>query len=497
MSHHHYDKSMITTSNSMPPPSGENNQLICNNNKSKKYKKQILDEETYIESLCKVIEKTYFPETAKLKNQLDLLEAYELEDHNKIKIINDKILKEVIDKNNMNNQLHIETNPLNNDINQLSVDNFLNKYTSEDNNSFEELHEKDIQLKRKQLHWAYDGESDKKAGMLMLYHIGDKVLTVEERRIMDSICDGHKSIGDDRQNAPDSWKFRVRNQLMFPPELIDSQDICNMKLDNNNNNNNNNKLIQNKWINNDNLILEPKIIQTHNTRINEDNTTTTTSKIRELGSSTPLEDPHTPSIFSSDVSSWESSSEVGGGRQNNYKFVELTPSPMPGSLGYSPIMTYGEICGTPAHIDNDATINTTTNNSNSLNNIITQFQGISKGHTSDSNQFNIKPIPLREDIAHKLDIKNKDKVKKKINVQSNNKIINNSRLTKLTPAGLKLSERIHNNTNNNESWFNSTPISNSIESKLNYSSFSKKKRNHNFQTSNTNKKIITDNLLKI
>lgn len=35
---------------------------------------------------------------------------------------------------------------------------------------------------------------------------------------------------DDRPSAPDSWKFRARNPLLFPPELSETRDICRVRL---------------------------------------------------------------------------------------------------------------------------------------------------------------------------------------------------------------------------------------------------------------------------
>ena len=49
----------------------------------------------------------------------------------------------------------------------------------------------------------------------MLYHMGGKVLTAEERQRFDQLVDGQKAIGDDRPNRVDTWKFRVQHIIII------------------------------------------------------------------------------------------------------------------------------------------------------------------------------------------------------------------------------------------------------------------------------------------
>ena len=174
------------------------NKISINNHRNK----IVLEEEEYVSILSSIIERDYFPNLNTL---------------------------------NTSNSLKNTQNISEDKLKQLSIDIFLNDYTSYDNDSFEDLQNKSMEEHRKKYHWLYE-QDGMKNGMLMLYYIGDKILTVDERAKMDYILnnglygksDDNKMIGDDRKNHVDPWKFRVRNQLMFPPELKDSEDTCGM-----------------------------------------------------------------------------------------------------------------------------------------------------------------------------------------------------------------------------------------------------------------------------
>ena len=148
----------------------------------------------------------------------------------------------------------------------LSVDEFFRRFTSFDNASFDQLQQLAVDEHRRKFHWAYDeedqpqsdddevedqeGGSDgtgtgnrrkmkprRRPGMLMLYYLGDgadgRKLSVAERAHMDSLLNSERTRAgfsdyDNRPNGADQWRFRVRNQFMFPPQLRDSQDTCRM-----------------------------------------------------------------------------------------------------------------------------------------------------------------------------------------------------------------------------------------------------------------------------
>eukprot|EP01032_Pedospumella_encystans_P020591 gene20591-23389_t len=160
----------------------------------RKRKQQVLEEEDYVEALSHIIERDYFPQLA----------ASRAPDEG------------------------------NSQLDGLSVDSFFQKYTSYDNDSFEELQQKLTEDHQRRYPWLYELPDDvdgkhRRSGMMMLYYLGDKVLTADQRDKMDKIMNGPENVGDNRPNGSQPWRFRVRNQLMFPPELAVSEDVCRMR----------------------------------------------------------------------------------------------------------------------------------------------------------------------------------------------------------------------------------------------------------------------------
>jgi hypothetical protein len=63
----------------------------------------------------------------------------------------------------------------------------------------------------------------------MLYYMDNRKITAQERQRFDRLLndkDSSDGPADSRKNGIESWRFRVRNQLMFPPELGTSEEIC-------------------------------------------------------------------------------------------------------------------------------------------------------------------------------------------------------------------------------------------------------------------------------
>jgi hypothetical protein len=179
-------------------PSGRSSQLMLPpvsrpSRQQLKRKQEVLEEEDYVEALSRIIERDYFPQLAATRAPQPATAGEEL-----------------------------------------SVSEFFERFTSYDNHSFEELQEQSSAEHRRKFHWLYElPESDgaqRQAGMLMIYYLGENVLTGQQRAAMDAILDGAKEerVGDDRPAGLQPAKFRVRNQLMFPPELPVSEDICGM-----------------------------------------------------------------------------------------------------------------------------------------------------------------------------------------------------------------------------------------------------------------------------
>ena len=170
----------------MLPPTGLPNK--------RKRTKRVLEEEEYVDALSHIIERDYFPQLAASRGSVDGRDDY----------------------------------------NGLSVDTFFQQYTSYDNDSFEDLQQKSVEEHQRRYHWLYELPDDgsgvhRRSGMLMLYYLGDKILTAEQRQKMDTIMNGEEHVGDNRPNGSQPWRFRVRNQFMFPPELAVSEDVCRMR----------------------------------------------------------------------------------------------------------------------------------------------------------------------------------------------------------------------------------------------------------------------------
>ena len=61
----------------------------------------------------------------------------------------------------------------------------------------------------------------------MLYYMDNRKITAQERQEFDRLLkNSSDDTADSRKNGIEPWRFRVRNQLMFPPELSTSEEIC-------------------------------------------------------------------------------------------------------------------------------------------------------------------------------------------------------------------------------------------------------------------------------
>ena len=386
----------------MPPPDAVKRLTKL---KRKLPSKIVLEEDAYVEALSHIIERDYFPDTAKLRKHLELLNAHDANNIAAISALHREILTEQrrsqatpyssqYGKGESWEEI-VKTNPAGSDgsrnvcVDDMNVDNFLRVYTSEDNDSFEKLQEKDLEKWRKARHWAYENYSEEvrdvkqRPGMLMLYHMDGKVLTVEERQRFDSLLELPVSIGDERSNNLDTWRFRVRNNFMFPPDLNDGIEVQTNGSDNISTASicnasslttidltvpdSSSSAVQwqaplnlvktsNKWVGSS--IRPQKVIQRNNTNLRIRPDAPALTYVSSGITPSPLEPPHTPSVQSdsmsdsSSVAYGKTDDRVSGGNGiRKYRTISMTPSPMPGGNGGSPLMTWGVIGGTPLILD--------------------------------------------------------------------------------------------------------------------------------------------------
>lgn len=467
--------------------------------------KRVLEEDEYVEKLEEVIEKQYFPHLKKLKQQLAYIEQNQLFSLHTLRSTYRRVFSSGPDTSIRSKAFPTSTthsiatsdswethsvhticdqrpgessnNP------QISVTEFFRRFTSEDNDSFEDLHTKAITEHRRKFHWMHesldkaildgsaanlDGSTaNKKAGMLMLYYVGNKILSAEERERLDAILAGEVTVGDNRPNGLDSWAFRVRNQFMFYPELKDSLKVskvgeANPILPPMITNGEGQKLLTNaKNIVDEGGFVVPalprnrqlvtvsssssaaidrradKVIQRQSTYAPGEMFMQSVDAYLRGGSMSngplqgtyshliqgpaPLEAPHTPTTIhsSNNGSDWEENSVNGDDRAysrvrtNNTTTVAMSPAPIPGrGLLESPLITWGTIAATPVllYSQNQDGFRTGSVSNNQLNNEDRNPQSPQPLVADDKGiQFQFQPLSERERLARRLDDKRKQK----------------------------------------------------------------------------------------
>lgn len=490
----------------MPPPTSQPTKGLKRN-----VKKIILAEDEYVSKLSEIIERDYFPEISKLKSQLSLMEAYEKKDPVAIREMHLKFLGEQlksrqqpVHRNSVpkfcEDEIHIQEETSKKHI---SVSQFFDQYTSEDNAAFEEIHARDLQEHRKKFNWAYESPHEAaKAGMMMLYHMGGKVLSVEDRKKFDALVDGPFQRGDERPNAPELWPFRVRNQLMFPPELEDSEKICSIDEQNTSNlgiscttsalpsfdsasnyilalgagdsgdgNSMRSLAIKLSRSKSENvrvgsIMKAQKEIQAQNTSLRGSHLDVRSSN--RLGhpqrsvTQSPLEAPHTPTVMSDDFSDSSSNADdearggVGGtrGRRNGsdgtkeYALVPMTPLLLPDSAGFPPPMTFGEVCGAPICLDpvtslDPVTVGVPISEATAADMAAEFFSSLNAVVGTVDSRFEIKPVPRRELLARALEVRSSNSTGHGSSFSTNSSSSSSNsqsgkRATESTPATYKL-----------------------------------------------------------
>ncbi|KAI3675150.1 hypothetical protein L1987_84735 [Smallanthus sonchifolius] len=384
---------------------GSSNSLIASTpqNPRKRNSSTVLDEDTYVAAIEKIIQRDFFPDIPKLRDRLDWLEATRSGDPMLIRDAQLKIIERRSGKASVTDTegkirtpgstffrnttpLELDRTPgtdrfakeelfnavkesIKNDddgavdTNSLSLDEFFRKYTSEDNASFSKLIEKVNKNKRLRYEFLLEGENRDK-GLI-------------EGSKMDRITDGYGT-SDQPLATLDSWKYTAKNLLMYHPADRGEAPLTQEERDN--------RLKQMmKEISKTNTRFHGKMVDYSS---KEDDEVAVLYNPVAGGTPVPwsMSDRDGDKMKKYDLEDLRKSPnlfyvESSKKADNGYSFVK-TPSPAPG-VDESPFITWGEIEGTPLRLEPEDT-------------------PVDIGGSGNGPQFNIPLPPSRDVKAHSL-----------------------------------------------------------------------------------------------
>nr|CAG4640942.1 EOG090X07SU [Eulimnadia texana] len=303
-------------------------------------KKKILDEDVYVQKLESIIQRDFFPDLKKLKVQAEYLEAAESNDVQKMREIYEKYSlgsKSGLSERGSASPATFETpiSRLNNDDfetpertpgsrsgasvksskreedSKESLDEFLAKYTSEDNESFEEIMDEAKRKHRVKYAWLYEAEAKAKE----IQQTNLALPTIEKQ-----------AIEDKRPAQVETWGYEMKNYIMYVPEgaPLTAEEVIRLQRDKEHIQHGNTRFVKNPF-DEDRSQEAVKQAALYQAKLREGHVDVDGKEVKQI--STP---------------------QVGG-----FSFVK-TPSPAPG-VSESPLMTWGEIEGTPFRLDGSDT----------------------------------------------------------------------------------------------------------------------------------------------
>lgn len=303
-----------------------------------KKKVNVLDEETYTEKVEEIIEKDFYPELSKMKAQAEYFEALEKNDLVKLRELEMRYSKRPDTGRSMYSTPATFETPDHShaakdgrpgpDTGQgtestdniakdkptanIHLDTFFSKNTSEDNESFVEILAETQKKHREKHSWLFENEES-------------RTKEEEDRLALPSVEE--QAAITDGQAGVDTWKYKTRNALMYVPEGEDysASELVELKK------------------------KKPRKIVHDNTRFHNNPWNSQKSKetLKQVASEKAL-------LHSGKIGHDGKETEVSmTPRVRGYGFV-ATPSPAPG-VDESPLMTWGEVEGTPFQLDPNET----------------------------------------------------------------------------------------------------------------------------------------------
>ncbi|TKR77460.1 hypothetical protein L596_018431 [Steinernema carpocapsae] len=337
---------------------------------TEKLVRKVVPEEKYIGDLEKIIERDYFPELKKLKAQTEYLDAVARNDGAKIRELQvrfgtyktqrrtspsrrptspTQFDPETPGPSRCNTSLPDSNAEGDNEKalgkkrkldpeEKLTVDAYLNKYTSEDNASFEELAALVNKRERIRNKWMYDAEEKHNAELV------NRVEFVKDADMQLMLASAANRV---RPNDIDNWSYKARNSILFYPDgapLTVEEHMQNSK-------------------------INQKVINKEATRFtnNKMSHVTRTTLAKAAAQQASL-----------NAGRIDITGQAKGVPEPGNMGILVTPSPMPG-VDESPLMTWGEIEGTPFMLDGSD---------------INIAPGVDSGPV-----FKIPELPLRDKIA--------------------------------------------------------------------------------------------------
>lgn len=301
--------------------------------RSKSVQPKILDEDTYIEKMSDIIQRDFFPHLEKLQAQNQYLEALEQNDMNRMRELYAKyssgrpVTERPISPATFETPLRrtesaespptteassqktsVESVNRNGTESKIGLDDYLSTHTSEDNASFEEMMIEAENKRMLKYAWLYEAEDKSKAWLAI-----DGPTTTDVPAIQGS---------NSRPKQVDSWTYKNKNYIMYIPDGVE-------------------------------LTAEEKIeLAKKKQTIMHENTKLRTNPFNEQQNKETIDELAKSQSRANDGKIGVDGKEVvrnATPRVNGFSFV-ATPSPRPGECE-SPLMTWGQIEGTPFRLD--------------------------------------------------------------------------------------------------------------------------------------------------